>query len=289
MVVRQRRYAAAAAVLGGLLASPGALGAEKVLWAALDFPPFQVRDGEFRGSGSFDGLLDLLVARLPDLEHEVLTMTFARREDEMRNGVRLCTPGLFRTAERERYLVFSLPALIHLDNRVITLASRAHVLGSAGPVDLEALLARPDLVGGIFSQRSFAPNIDPLVRRHASRKNLVVRALRPAQMFEMLLEGELDWAIMFPHEAAFLARKFPGSPPLAVSPILGTPPYSVTAVACTKGPWGEAMIARVDAVLRRERDTPAYRALSERWYGEADRALIRRYYPQLLGPEAARR
>lgn len=266
----------------GLVALP-ALGQDEIVWGVMEFPPFQVLSGDQRGSGSFDGLLQLLVRQMPEFRHEIVNMTFARREEEMRAGQPLCTPGIFRTPAREKYLVFSKPALIHLDNRVVALASKADSLGPADqPIDLAALLKRADLVAGIISERSFAPNIDLLLGRYGKSRNVVMRPMKASRMFEMLLNGEIDYTILFPHEATYLAGQLGTDAPLAIRAIAGTPPYIVTHVACTRGAWGEAVIRRIDGVLAGQRTTPEYRAYSERWYGEEDRQLIRRFYPRLL-------
>lgn len=270
------------AVLLSMTPTHPAFAREVAQWAALDFPPFQIREGAYRGSGSFDGLLDTLICRLPEYDHEVLTMSFARREEEFRLNQHVCTPGLFRTAEREKQMVFSIPALIHLDNRVIFLASRAERFGKERTIDLDALLQRRDLVGGIISNRSYAPNIDRSLAQYANAPNIVFRQIKSTQVFELLSSGEIDYTILFPHEAAYLARQRQLNEPIVARPIAGTPPYSVTHVACTKGPWGEAMIARIDRVLLETRQTPDYRLYSERWYDEADKALIRKFYPHLL-------
>lgn len=286
--ISSMRFNALVVFLSALIGSNSLFARDTVQWGALDFPPFQVRDGEYQGSGSFDGLLQFLIEQMPEYDHKVLTMTFARREEQIRQGQPLCTPGLFRTPEREKYLTFSLPALIHLDNRLVYLSSKASRLEGTGPVRFEDILKRADLVGGFFSQRSFAPNIDPLIKQYENNKNVVLRPLRSSQMFEMLINGEIDYTILFPHEAAYLARKFSGSPDIVVRRIAGTPPYIFTHVACTKGPLGDAVIGRIDDIVRAKRQTPAYRALSERWYGDSDKVLIRRYYPNLLLPEAGR-
>jgi uncharacterized protein (TIGR02285 family) len=278
-----RRLLAVLPMAVALVAAPALAEDDRIVWAALDFPPFAILQGEHRGGGSFDGLLQLLVQEMPEYRHEIVPMTFARREGEIRAGQRLCTPGLFRTPAREGLLVFSQPALIHLDNRVVALASRADKLGPADQaVDLEALFKRADLVGGIIAERSFAPNIDPLIKRFSGSRNLVLRPMKSCQMFEMLLDGEIDYTLLFPHEAAYLAGRFKVVEPLQIRSIAGTPPYIATHVACTKGAWGEAVIRRIDGILARRRTAPEYRALSERWYGDADKALIRRYYPKLL-------
>lgn len=288
-----RSVVAVVAALTATLVSPGALAAQdgasdpigKIVWAVLDFPPFQILGGEFRETGSFDGLLSLLEREIRKVEHEVIPMTFARREEELRQGELLCTPGMFRTPVRERYLVFSKPALIHLDNRLVFLSRNAARFPAGAPVDLEALLTTRKLVGGIIAGRSYAPNIDALIRRNDG-PNLLTRPLKASQMVELLLSGDIDYTILFPHEAAYVERQLGREGLLTNRRIAGTPPYILTHVACTRSAWGERVIARVDRVLRDQRRNPEYRALSERWYGEADRALIHTYFPQLLSADA---
>jgi len=253
-----------------------------VVWASLDFPPFQIVDGPHRGSGSFDGLRGLLVREMGDVGHEVVTMSFARREDELRRGKLLCSPGMFRTPARERYLVYSRPALIHLDNRLVFLARNAARFPPGAEVDLEKVFKDRRLIGGIISGRSFAPNIDAQIRRHGDAPNVRMRALQPSHMVELLLKGEIDYTIMFPHEAAFLERQAGRDGFLATRMIAGTPPYILTHVACTRSEWGERVITRVNRILRDQRNRPEYRQFSARWYSAADQLLIRRYYPRLV-------
>lgn len=286
--VMQRALATLVMVLSCLTQTAGA-APDHLLWAALDFPPFQIREGEYRGSGSFDGLLDLLVREMQDVDHEVVTMTFARREEEMRRGTPLCTPGIFRTAAREQYLLFSLPALIHLDNRLVFLQRCIPCAGNGQGVDLEGLLKLTGIVGGIISDRSFAPNVDQALHRQGWSPNIVARPLRSSQILDMLLSGEIDYTILFPHEVAYQLRRFHPGTEVMVRPIVGTPPYILTHVACTRGKQGEAMIARIDRILEEQRHRPEYRALSERWYNDSDRAAIRHYYPHLLASPASGR
>jgi len=267
----------AAAAIGGAHAS------ERIEWALIDFPPFQILDGSAKETGSFDGLLQLLIRRMPQYGHDIVPMTFARREAESREGQAMCTPGMFRTPAREAYWEFSRPALLHLDNRIVFLADSAGKFPGEGPVDLEALFLRDDVVGGIAAGRSYAPNIDALVQRYGTtRRNLVVRPVRADQFFQMLLGGEIDYVILFPHEANFMAERYGAGGRIAVRPIAGTPATITTSVACTRTPLGHEVIAAVDATVAAQLDDPDYRMLSERWYGEADKTLIRRHYGRQL-------
>lgn len=265
----------------GALAQPDSpLG--RIVWVSVDFPPFQVIDGPHQGSGSFDGLRDLLVREMGDVEHQFVTMTFAQREEAFRDGTLLCSPGMFRTPSRDRYLVFAQPSLIHLDNRLVFLRRNAGRFPSSLAVDLETVLKDRSLVGGVIASRSFAPNIDALVRRYGGAPNIRMQALKPSQIVELLLKGEIDYTIMFSHEADFLERQAGKGGMLGNKQIVGTPPYIMTQVACTKSDWGERVVARINRVLRDQRPRPEYRQLSERWYADIDQALVRRYYPRLI-------
>lgn len=276
-------HLAAALAVTAALSATSAAAAEPLVWAVLDFPPFQILDGSRQGTGSFDGLLGQLTDHLRDYDHHVVPMSFARRDEEMRSGKHFCTPGIFRTQARIRQgWVFSLPALIHLDNRVVMLADTAERLGITGAIDLETLLARQDVVGGLVAGRSYAPNIDAAIERRHGAANLMVRAIRAEQFFQMLLARQVDYLILFPHEAAFFAQRFDAADWVVDRPILGTPPYIFTHVACVGEGWATGMVARIDATLRAIRPDPGYRALSESWYRPEDRALVAHYFPEML-------
>lgn len=254
----------------------------EILWAAVDFPPFQIVDGPFLGSGAFDGLRNLLVREIPDARHGIVTLTFAQREEALREWQPLCSPGMFRTPARERYLVFSKPALIHLDNRLVFLRRNAARFPAGAAIDLEAVFRDRRLNGGIIAGRSFAPNIDALVRRYGGAPNIQLQPVKPARMLEMLEKGEIDYTIMFSHEADFLERQAGNRRTLGNRRIEGTPPFILTHVACTRSDWGERVIARVNRILTAHRNEPDYRQLSERWYSAPDRKLIEKYYPRLI-------
>lgn len=257
--------------------------AERITWAVQDFPPFQILDGSAKGTGSFDGLLDLLITHLPQYEHDVVAMTFARREAETKQGSDLCTPGIFRTPAREPFMEFSVPALLHLDNRLVFRVERSPRFANGDAMDLETVLQSKDLMGGIAAGRSYAPNIDRLIAHYSGTPNLIVRPWKSEQFFQMLLAGEVDYIILFPHEANFLAQKFSAQEKIGIRPIVGTPPSIATTVACTRTPLGARIIADVNAVITKSLDRLEYRHLSERWYQDSDKDLIRRYYDSMLG------
>ncbi|MES2016988.1 MAG: TIGR02285 family protein [Pseudomonadota bacterium] len=253
-----------------------------ITWAVTHFPPFQIRSGEHQGTGSFDGLLQTMTAKLTGFEHDVALMSVTRRDEELREGKNICTPSIFKNPAREKVWEFSKPALLHLDNRLVFLSENARQFG-AGEIDLDALFQRTDLTGGILAGRSYALAVDPVIAKYKDSPNLVIRSMPIEQFFEMLVNKNVDYLILFGHETQFLADKFkqPESA-FANRHISGVQPYIYTHVACTRNAWGKAVIKQVDALLERELPTPAYRKFSERWYNADDQARVRRFYPQML-------
>jgi uncharacterized protein (TIGR02285 family) len=259
----------------------------RIVWASVDFPPFQIVDGPYQGTGSFDGMRDLLIREMRDVKHDLVQMNFVEREEAFKGGRLLCSPGMFHTPARERYLVFSKPTLVHLDNRLVFTKRNANRFPAGSPVDLEKVFGDRWLVGGLIASRSFAPNIDALIRRYGGSPNVQLRSLKPSQVLDLLLQGKIDYTIMFSHEAAFLERQAGKEGSLSYRQIAGTPPYILTQVACTRSAWGERVVARVNRLVRQQRNRPEYRQLSERWYAEADKELIRGHYPQLIEADNA--
>jgi uncharacterized protein (TIGR02285 family) len=275
----------------GLLACAGvyALGfadlcvaRDTLTWAVLHFPPFQILEGPHRGSGSFDGELQVLIDKLPEFDHKVVPMSFARRKEEFMAGTNICTPGIFRAPALALKLALSQPMLTHLDNRVVFLKDRAELFGADDPIDLNGLFDRRSVIGAVVPGRSYAPNIDQAIEGHRGNPNLLSRALETTQLFQMLLDGDIHYLLLFSHEAAFLADRFGANGRLGNRAIAGTPPYLFTHVACTGSAWGNAVIGKVNAIMHGVRGQPEYRAYSERWYPPEDRERVRRFYPQML-------
>jgi uncharacterized protein (TIGR02285 family) len=258
---------------------------EPLAWAILDFPPFQILEGPHKGSGSFDGELQTLISRMPEFAHAIVPMSFARRRQEFLAGTNLCTPGIFKPPAMALKLAISRPLLTHLDNRVVFLADKAARFGAAETLDLDRLLGDRSLVGAAVPGRSYAPNIDAAIERFRGSPNLMIRPLETGQLFRMLLKGDIDYLLLFSHEAAFLADKYGAGERIRNRLIAGTPPYIFTHVACTGNAWGRAVIARIDAVMADELAQPEYRRYSERWYPPEDRERIRRYYAAMLRDE----
>lgn len=274
----------------GFFACVGALAAwlpsqsvakEALTWAVLHFPPFQILEGPHQGTGSFDGELQVLIEKLPEFDHRVVPMSFARRKEEFSAGTNICTPGIFRAPALALNLAVSLPMLTHLDNRVIYLKEKEPLFGGE-PVDLDRLFDRSDVIGAVVPGRSYAPNIDQAIARHRGSANLLVRAIETSQLFQMLLDGDIHYLLLFSHEAAFLAERFGATGRIGHRAIAGTPPYLFTHVACTGNAWGKAVVAKLNKAMRDERSQPAYRALSERWYPPEDQERVRRFYPEML-------
>lgn len=259
-----------------------AFALEPLVWGVLDFPPFQILEGKHAGSGSFDGELQVLIAQLPEYEHKIVRMSFARRRAEFQAGTNLCTPGIFREPAIALNLAISMPALTHLDNRIIFLKDKAELFGNAPAIRLDALFMRKNLIGAVVPGRSYSPNIDESIKRFQGKANLLMRPLETSSLFQMLLSGDVDYLLLFSHEAAFLADRFGVGGQIANRSVSGTAPFIYTHVACTGNAWGKEVIGKINRILQAERTKQEYRSFSERWYPREDQEKIRRYYPLML-------
>ena len=277
-----RRYGLFAWFGAAGLWPPLAVAKETLTWAVLHFPPFQILEGTHQGTGSFDGELRVLMDKLPEFDHKIVSMSFARRKEEFMAGTDICTPGIFKAPAQAMKLAVSLPMLTHLDNRVVYRKDHEAMIGTANPVGLDELFARREVIGAAMPGRSYAPNIDQAIERHRGSPNLLSRALETSQLFHMLLDGDLHYLLLFSHEAAYLARDLGAEDLIANRPIAGTPPFIFTHVACTGNAWGRAVIGKINAVMGAGRGEAGYRALSERWYPAVDQLRVRRFYPDML-------
>lgn len=270
-------------LLAALALVPSCATAEDTLsWGVFDFPPFQIIEEPHKGSGSFDGELQTLIASMPEFKHQIVAMSFARRREEFIAGTNFCTPGIFHAPAAALKLAISVPALTHLDNRVIFLKDKAHLFGNSDPINLDTLFNNKKLIGAVVAGRSYSPNIDDTIKRFHGSLNLMIRPLETSQLFQMLLSGDVDYLILFPHEARYLADKFEAVDRITNRQIKGTPPYIYTHVACSGNDWGRATIKKINAVLLAERNQPNYQSFSERWYPPEDQQRIKRYYPAML-------
>ncbi|KQT60118.1 hypothetical protein ASG52_18540 [Methylobacterium sp. Leaf456] len=257
-----------------LVAAGGARAEEAPAWAVYDAPPFMIAEGEDREAGIFDRIRHLLDARLSGGPARTLRGPFPRVVSALKDGTEICFVGGIRTPEREAFAVFSLPVAMFYPLRIVVHAPERARFEARGPLSLPALLADRSLRTSFLRDRTQGPEIDALVR--ASGPPTVHSEFREA--FRMLLADRLDYLVEYSAIAAYQANILGQPEGVAALPFAEAPAPLLSRVMCPNTEWGRARIARIDAILRAERSSPAYRAIVEAWAEPGDLATIREAY-----------
>lgn len=277
------------------IAAPACLASETepgtVRWMVQDVPPhfsFPVGKSGLTakdlGNGELDGMLKLLIARMPQYRHEFVDAGLARFETLVRQGDALCSVLHVRTPERLSWLYFThthptlfsrqIHVIVHRDS-----LARFETLNQ--PLQFADLLQRSDLVGLLPRDRSYGPKIDGLLKEHAANAPKTVNAGRSMQLLAMLRAKRMDYTLDYPSTADEFMRNNQALGELVKIPLVDTRTTGVATVACSRSPEGRKHIEAIDAAVRKLAQEPNREAWVRAWRGdsvdEQDRQRINRY------------
>jgi polar amino acid transport system substrate-binding protein len=266
------------ALLAALAASVDAHAKDKITWGWIDNAPGSIPNGPDRNRGIEDQIRALLKDRLTGYEHEEVQAPIPRVLSEIRSGSPWCATGFVKTAERETFAQFSVPAAFWLPPRIVVQRERRAEFESAGELSLEQLLANRAMRTGVVRGRAYSPTIDALLQQHppAQLHSDYIDGLR------MLLSDRLDYVIELPIRAAYTTRRLGSEGKLVGLPFKEMSNHITTHLMCPRNEWGMRVIAEVDAVLRAERPGTRYRQILETWSDDDSVRHIRRIYDGVL-------
>lgn len=251
---------------------------DKITWGWIDNAPGSIPTGPDRNRGIEDQIRALLKERLTGYEHEEVQAPIPRVMAEIKAGSPWCATGFVKTAERETFAHFSVPAAFWLPPRIVVQRERRADFESAGELSLEKLLANRAMRTGVVRGRAYSPAIDALLQQNP-----------PAQLhsdyidgLKMLLSDRLDYVIELPIRAAYTTKRLGSDGKLVGLPFKEMSNHITTHLLCPKNEWGMRVVAEIDAVLRAERGSPRYRQIIETWSDEDSVLQIRKIYDSVL-------
>ncbi|WP_298372202.1 hypothetical protein [Azospirillum sp.] len=263
--------------------------AKDITWVLNDFPPFIQVDGPLPGNGFVDAAVRYIAERMPDYNHRFEVSGIARAVGLMQQGTPVCHPALLPTAERMAYAVASRPVHFTLPHYVIARADRAErlrpFLDRDGRISLDSLLGAADITTSFTEQRAFAPAIQTALAAHKGAPNILFAGVHFNAPFLQMAAGWVDYIIAYPVEPRWYNAKGQAlnEQPLVYYPIAGVEDYTLGHVMCTKGPWGEAVVQRVNAIVVDAGARPPWIdteiALSDEASGRRLDELFTRYNP----------
>lgn len=239
-------------VLSLALLSAATRAGENITWLHPEFPPSYIEFGEFAGQGYLDRQLAVLQAKLPGFTHSVATAPLARVWHELPRADGFCFLGASPTEERLKLGLFSRKGIL---TPIIQLAVRAEeserirpYLNAEGEVDLDKLKFAARLTGAYTDTATYGRIIDDFLRAkdHTVGLKGVVEMRHP---FTLLEKGRTDFIFVWPEQLTYFKRSTHSDFATVSYKVSGTSAAQPYYVACSKGPMGEKVIARINAVL----------------------------------------
>jgi uncharacterized protein (TIGR02285 family) len=242
---------------GGLHAAEPKL-ANSATWCQFDLPPMYIVDGPDANKGSVDTQAQFLMRHMPEYQHQAQFSNIRRVSEQMRNHEHVVCAGMQKNAEREAYMIFSLPFLGALPPTLIlprrNLEKLHAFLNATGEVRLGALIEGSPMVLGIAFGRSYGRDIDATMAALKDRPNIMVR---PAGqdltegLIKMMSLKRVDYTIAYGSELQTFSSALTGPEQEIVSlPIEGLPRYIPVYITAPADDWGRVFIARINQLLR---------------------------------------
>ncbi|QXH57735.1 TIGR02285 family protein [Pseudomonas maumuensis] len=236
------------------LAAQSAEARERLLWLVRDLPPFTIFEGPAKGQGVIDQLLPMLIAQMPEYDHQIVRVNRARGLQMLQEASFTCDPTLLWTPERARYVHFSQPSLGVLSSGLVV---RKHDQALLEPyldgqqVDLQRLLAQTQLKLGIVAERSYSVQVDDVLKQlpdSAFSRHYGNDAT--ASLLQMQQLGRLQLVLGYWPEVRYLIQQQNGSlDDYRFYPIRGVNRYQFLHVGCSDTALGREAIAHIDQLL----------------------------------------
>lgn len=261
----------------------------EIRWIVSDNPPmFSFVNGraptraQDLGHNELDGMLRLLVERLPQYQHTFVVAETARFEVMARAGEPVCSNLLLKTPERLQWLYFT-HSHVPLQSRQIHLVTRPELLPrfmSLGqPLELSAVLQRRDLHGLLERDRSYGARIDGLLQSQGQA--LLDSALRRhgPNLLRMLRAGRMDYTLDYGLTVDDFNRD--QAQQLVALPLASAWATERSTVGCARHEAGRARIEAIDAAVRELARAQPREDWLRRWMGKLpdapDLQRMRRY------------
>lgn len=270
---------------------PTALAEEEIIWVKRHFPPAFILEGEMAGQGIHDRTVAILQEQMPEYRHRVVLANHPRMKKMMAGNANVCRAGLYRTPLRERTMHMSIAHILVPPHRIFIKKS---LLPKVRPllekegynrISLEKIIQNhPELILGIEAQRSYGKPIDAVLNRYRTTANLSLRYESDSRGYiKMLMADRIDGLIEIPAIFLYALRRTKATMDNFCSlEISESRDFLLAHIGCSKTAAGQAIIERINAILRKERGTDAFRRNMEYWYDPDTLPVFREAYESVF-------
>ncbi len=242
------------------------LPASTLTWQTFDAPPLTITNGTTKGSGIVDGIRNLLINKMPEYQHQVQELPYKRFLVYAKQGLNICTGYLFKSKEREEYMIFSKPAVVFPGVQALMRKETIKDLKLKDSVSLNELFDKHSLRLETNNVRFYSDKINPIIEKY-EHSGLVRRHTgSTTYVFRLLAAQRADFMIDFPNRIPYWVHELGLNPDDFDSIALKEDTRNILSyVACPKTPWGQKVIARVNNILDEEMKKESYLNLLLRW------------------------
>lgn len=271
-----------------LTSSPArARAKDTITWMEAVMPPFLIKSGVHQNQGYGSVITGIIQQGLNDYAHDTMTTNITRHFYKFKQGEKVCSVGLYRTPEREEFLHFSMPSFLTLPAVLIIKKDGRSGLENRTSVKLDELLGDKKLMFGLSKDRSYGSSTDDILKKHTGSSNIYEIAGQELSLnlFKMLMRGRLDGIIGLPEEALYQAEQLgirDQLMTLSIEENQNDHEAWLSSVACSKNAWGQAVVDKINEILRKQRPTERYRAAYERWLDPNSIETYRRVYREVF-------
>ncbi|WP_448212797.1 hypothetical protein [Colwellia sp. MEBiC06753] len=176
----------------------------KITWLISDSPPFNISSpGPLYNKGICDGVVNEVIAAMPDVEFELLSLPQPRVSKVMDEGEKVFFPCMIHRSQNNARASYSTPMMLYPPFVIITLANTAkHIIDKySDSVDLTQLMNDESFQFGYGSGRRFDDNIQSIVEQSLAYKKAAISYNSEGAMsslVQMMSKDRVDYIIDYP-------------------------------------------------------------------------------------------
>ena len=235
-------------------------------WHSFQAPPLMITQGEDQGAGIIDGVRDILQQSLNGYTHKDANLPYKRFLLYAEKGMNICTPYLFKTPKREKFLIFSNPVVIFPGFELIMHKDLYEQFDFAAAISLKDMFEKRHLRLATNKIRAYSKVIDPIVKKYDGRGLVSRHTGSTTLVFRLLTTHRADFMIDFPNRVLYWAKELGVDPYDYVTiPIKEDYINATSYVACPKTKWGQKVIDQVNNSLAQNVAKKIYGDVLKRW------------------------
>jgi uncharacterized protein (TIGR02285 family) len=277
-----------AALLLLLLLPCFVLAKPSIDWMSAHWPPFRMTEGAQKGQGHIDQLQQMLIAVLPQYEHQVHYNNLVRVEHSIAAPTaQTCIFALLFTESRAKVLRYSIPAVMSLN--VMMHVRSNHPLArqwqSQSGVELADVVAEPAINGIVEHSRGYPA----VVTRYldVTGSNLSRQSLHKVNPIDLLTAGRVDYLIELPERVRYFQSISQQKGPITDLPIRGLNALTYSYVACQASAEGDRRLHDINAALVKLRMSPVYQKVMMQWISPHRQQTFLQALPQFVSDETS--